>query len=206
LIQKYYLIKKIDDHHIIPKAYLNDKFSEEELEYIDCVVNRTLIPKITNIKIGKKAPDVYMNELYKENDKFTESLKSHLIPVDVMDGIYNEFFDEFIKDRSKIIFKELSENIINKQHEIVKLYYEVKKKSFGKNIDIFCDYRKNRITASFNRETQEILWNGKKYTSVSTAANAVKKSISGKDMSTNGWVFWKYKDAENENFIEDLRY
>lgn len=198
--------QKIDDHHIIPKAYLNDKFSEDELEYLDCVVNRTLIPKITNIKIGKKTPDVYMNELYKCNNKLKESLQNHLIPVDIMDGIYNEFFDEFIKDRAKMIFKELNENIINRKDEIVKLHYEVKKKSFGKNIDIFCDYRKNRVTASFNRETQEILWDGKKYTSVSTAANAVKKSISGNDMSTNGWKFWKYKNGENENYIEDLRY
>ena len=37
---------------------------------INCVANRTLIPKITNIKIGKKAPHVYMKELAETNEHF----------------------------------------------------------------------------------------------------------------------------------------
>lgn len=198
--------QKVDDHHIIPKAYLKEKFSEEDIDFMDCVVNRTLIPKITNIKIGKKAPDVYMKELLELNNDFAKSLKNHLIPIDVMNGLYNEFFDNFIKARAKMIFECLKNNIIDKSDEIIKLFYEEPKKNYLKNIEVFCDYRKTRTFASFNRETGEILLNGKKYSSVSTAANAIKKKISGRDLSTNGWRFWKYKDGNEEKYIQELRY
>lgn len=198
--------EKVDDHHIFPKAYLQEYISNDDIEYVDCVVNRTLIPKITNIKIGKKAPDKYLNELYSGNDKLKQSLEKHMIPVEIMDGDYNEFFSVFIQDRAKKIFECIQQNIINKKDKIKEIYYQDKKNSIGNNIDIFATYNRKIINAKFNRETQEVLLNGKKYTSVSTAANVAKKEISGKDSSTNGWNFWKYKDGEEEKSIMDLRY
>lgn len=47
--------QKVDDHHIFPREYLNS-LSDEGIDanLINSVANRTLIPKITNIKIGKK--------------------------------------------------------------------------------------------------------------------------------------------------------
>ena len=200
--------EKVDDHHIFPKAYLQDYNSndDDDIEYVDCVVNRTLIPKITNIKIGKKAPDKYMNELYSENDRLKESLEKHMIPIEIMDGNYNEFFSVFIQNRAKKIFECIKKNIIDKIDRIKDMHYQDKKKSIGNNIDIFATYNKKAINAKFNRETQEVLLEGKKYTSVSTAANVAKKKISGKDRSTNGWNFWKYKDGEEEKSIIDLRY
>lgn len=83
---------------------------------------------------------------------------------------------------------------------------KVKLMNYLKNIDVFCDYRKTRVFASFNRETGEILWDGRKYPSASMAANAIKKKISGKDLSTNGWRFWKYKDGDEEKYIQEFRY
>lgn len=199
--------EEVDDHHIFPKAYLQDYNSnDDDIEYVDCVVNRTLIPKITNIKIGKKAPDKYMNELYSENDKLKESLEKHMIPIEIMDGNYNEFFSVFIQNRAKKIFECIEKNIIDKIDRIKEMHYQDKKKSIGNNIDIFATYNKKVINAKFNRETQEVLLEGKKYTSVSTAANVAKKKISGEDRSTNGWNFWKYKDGEEEKSIIDLRY
>ncbi|MBQ3420248.1 MAG: hypothetical protein IJH34_00975 [Romboutsia sp.] len=117
-----------------------------------------------------------------------------------------KFFDDFIKARSEMIFDCLKSNIIDKSYDIIKVFYEKPKKNYLKNVDVFCDYRKTRVFASFNRETGEILWDGEKYSSVSTAANAIKKKISGKDLSTNGWKFWKYKDGDEEKYIQELRY
>jgi hypothetical protein len=199
--------EKVDDHHIFPKAYLQEYISEDEdLAYIDCVVNRTLIPKITNIKIGKKAPDKYLTELFEQNDKLKESLKKHMIPVEIMDGDYNEFFAVFVEDRAKEIFKCLKKNITDKKDEIKKTYYKEKKKLMGSNIDIFGKVNKKIVNAKFNRETQEVFLDGIKYKSVSAAAEAAKKKVSGKDISTNGWTFWKYKDGNEEKKIKDLRY
>ncbi|MBV7276183.1 DUF262 domain-containing protein [Clostridium sp. PL3] len=199
--------EKVDDHHIFPKAYLQDYVSEdEELAYIDCVVNRTLIPKITNIKIGRNAPDKYLNQLYSKNDKLKESLEKHLIPIEIMDGVYNEFFSVFIEDRAKKIFQCIKEYIIDRKDEIKETYYKEKKKSIGNNIDIFAKYNKKVINAKFNRETQEVFLDGIKYKSVSTAAVEAKKKISGKDTATNGWTFWRYKDEDEEKAIKDLRY
>jgi hypothetical protein len=199
--------EKVDDHHIFPKEYLQENISEDDaIEYIDCVVNRTLIPKITNIKIGKDAPDRYLRKLYAYNDKLQESLKKHMIPIEIMDGDYNEFFSVFIEDRAKNIFQCIKEYIIDKKDAIKEMHYKEKKKIIGNNIDIFARYKKNIINAKFNRETQEIFLDGIKYKSVSTAADVVKKKISGKDTSTNGWTFWKYIDGSGEKFIKDLRY
>lgn len=199
--------EKVDDHHIFPKAYLEEYLPEDDSsEYIDCVVNRTLIPKITNIKIGKDAPDRYLKKLLNSNDKLKESLKVHMIPVEIIDGDYNEFFSVFIEDRAKNIFKYIKEYIIDKQDQIKEIHYKEKKKAIGNNIDIFGRYNKNIINAKFNRETQEIFLDGIRYPSVSTAADVAKKKISGKDTSTNGWMFWKYKDGDEERSIKELRY
>ncbi|MGL5646389.1 MAG: GmrSD restriction endonuclease domain-containing protein [Clostridium sp.] len=202
---KISFVQKVDDHHIIPKSYLQEKISEENIELIDCVVNRTLIPKITNIKIGKKSPDVYMKELYQINNMFEKSLQNHLIPLEVMNGTYNEFFDGFIKKRAELIFCNLKNIIIDKRDEIIKLFYEEPKKNYMKTINIFSDYKKERIDASFNRETGEVLWNGEKYSSVSIAAKAVRRKKSNKDSYTNGWIFWKYKDGEEEKYVKELK-
>jgi hypothetical protein len=75
----------LEDHHIYSKAYISSKPPLEEMkqveaeQLVDCVVNRTLIPKILNIKIGKKAPSVYLSELQKTNSKLAECLTSHLM-------------------------------------------------------------------------------------------------------------------------------
>lgn len=198
--------EKVDDHHIFPKAYLQENITEDDFEYIDCVVNRTLIPKITNIKIGKDTPDIYLNKLYSCNDKLKESLKKHMIPIEIMDGDYNEFFSVFIEDRAKNIFDCIKEHVIDKRDEIKEMNYKEKTKIIGNNIDIFATYNKKVINAKFNRETQEVFLDGIRYKSVSTAADVAKKKISGKDTSTNGWSFWKYKDGDEDRFIKDLRY
>jgi hypothetical protein len=53
--------KDLDDHHIYPRAYIAsgpplDMEAGEAVQLMDCVVNRTLIPKNLNVTIGKRPP------------------------------------------------------------------------------------------------------------------------------------------------------
>lgn len=81
---KISFVEKVDDHHIFPREYLNFTLDEDsDRNLINSVANRTLIPKITNIKIGKKAPHEYMNEILQNNPQFKDVLVNHMIPVDI---------------------------------------------------------------------------------------------------------------------------
>ncbi len=75
-------------------------------QLVDCVVNRTRIPKLLNIQIGKKAPAEYMSEIQqKTNHKLTECLPSHLIPTDMIrDETWNIHFKLFLEERAERIF------------------------------------------------------------------------------------------------------
>ena len=205
---KILFTKKVDDHHIFPKAYLQStSLEEDEIELVDCVVNKTLIPKMTNIKIGKKPPSQYMKEINKTNSEFEKILINHMIPVDVVNGLYDEFFNSFIEDRAKHIFKVIKENVIDNSNDIKSKYYKEENRILGKTVNIYATYRSKKVDATFNRETHEILFNGEKYASVSSAAASAQKQMTGKDKaSINGWKYWKYKDNGIEKFIQDIRY
>ena len=74
----------LEDHHIFPKDYLrkNSALIESSLDgqvLIDCVANRTLIPRLTNIKVSNKSPSMYSNGLMAKNPDITAAFK---IPLD----------------------------------------------------------------------------------------------------------------------------
>lgn len=113
---------RLEDHHIFPSGYLRQKYkdNDEVLEYVDCVANRTLIPKLTNIKIGKKPPSVYLNELKLKNSRLVESLTNHRIPdpADFLDGLYDDFYDDFLDERAESIFQLVKVHVLDIQSQI----------------------------------------------------------------------------------------
>lgn len=198
---------KLEDHHIFPKEYLKLSLSDfdEGSDLVECVLNRTLIPKITNIKIGKKSPSKYLKELQSQNNNLTKCLKTHLIPDDTVDGLYDDFFEDFLKERANLIFSIISNVVLDKQAYILKEFYEPAKK-ISTNITVFARYYQKVVEATFNIETKEILYKGGKY-SVSKAADIAKEDLSDKkNASTNGWKFWKYDDNGQERYIDDFRH
>lgn len=97
----------IEAHHIFPRAYLVredielDVGSDDVEELMNSVVNIALIPKLTNIKIGKKAPSQYLGELQRTNAALAGCLTTHAIPADLLDPDRDAFFKDFLIDRAK---------------------------------------------------------------------------------------------------------
>ncbi|MDM8553704.1 DUF262 domain-containing protein [Desulfococcaceae bacterium HSG7] len=199
---------KIDAHHIFPRKYISTKYRDNEkaLSYKDSVVNKALIPKLTNIKIGYKAPAEYLNELRKKNPKLKKSLKNHFIPVELIEGMYDDDYLFFLEERAEAIFKLIDMTLISKSEEIkIEFYQEPKILQTKKKVKIFAKYYNNKVYADFYLESNEVFYQGKMY-SPSGAAIAAKKNISGKDSTANGWAFWKYTDEQGqEKYILELR-
>jgi hypothetical protein len=64
--------KAVDDHHIFPRAYLARTGRKDTT---DSVLNHTLIDRVTNIRIGARAPSDYLREMQQElGSKLSETL------------------------------------------------------------------------------------------------------------------------------------
>jgi hypothetical protein len=204
---KLSLNSKLDDHHIFPKQYIKENYKNDEnaLSLIDCVANRTLIPKLTNIKIGKKAPSEYLRDIKKKNNQIEESLNNHFIPNKIIDGVYDNFYIDFVENRAKQIYELIDNKIISKGNKIFDEFYQMPIVKTTGNLKVFASYFKRKIEATFDIETEKILYKGKEY-SVSAAADKAKEDIKGKtNTSTNGWKFWRYIESGEERFIDDYR-
>jgi hypothetical protein len=101
---------RLEDHHIYPRAYIAsgpplDMEPDEAIQLVDCVVNRTLIPKLLNIQIGKKAPQTYLAELARTNSKLADCLATHLMPIDIVtEPMWNGLFKMFMEERAKSVY------------------------------------------------------------------------------------------------------
>ena len=199
---------RVDDHHIFPKEYLAEIDEDIDRNLINSVANRTLMPKITNIKISKKPPNTYLNELKEKNPEIETVLENHLIPKEIMTDLYIGFYEDFLKDRAKMIFEavdlQVNQNREQLEREFVK---KIEKPSdYAGSINIFGNHRGNRVEASFNIDLKEVLYNGVK-SSPSSAAIRAKVDMGGREVSTNGWKWWKYIDSDDtEKYIDDYRY
>ncbi len=119
----------LDDHHIYPRAYIAsrpelDIDNDEAEQLVDCVANRTLIPKLLNIRIGRRPPHDYLAELKRtKNPQLETSLSSHLISPEIMtDEARNGFFGSFIEERAKAIFALIQRYAITPLAEIEATY------------------------------------------------------------------------------------
>ena len=96
---------KPEDHHIFPREYLRSLPEHYESRMTDSVMNRALVPKITNIKIGSRPPSEYLASLAKKNSNLCASLESHAIPKPQMllDGDYDDVYPIFLDERAAAI-------------------------------------------------------------------------------------------------------
>jgi hypothetical protein len=102
--------EKMDDHHIFPQAYIAETLKGVKSEQRDCILNRTLIDKTTDIRIGKRAPSDYLKEMKRElGTKFDAILTSHLLPHDTQTPLLNDDFDAFLKQRERLLWQKIQE-------------------------------------------------------------------------------------------------
>lgn len=107
----------VDDHHIFPDAYLARQDVPKKLR--DCVLNRTLIDRKTNIRISDKPPAAYLEDIraaYTKGvspavgvAKFQEVLESHLLPADSESPLWRDDFDTFLDWRQEAIWREIKD-------------------------------------------------------------------------------------------------
>lgn len=205
---KLSLNSDLEDHHIFPKNYLNRELAtESEKDLIDCVANRTLVPKIQNIKISDQAPSKYLNEIKGFNPEIKKSLENHLITTQLLNGEYDNEFSFFLELRANAIFQIINKRLIQPKNSIREEFYEEIKYEEAANINIYASYKGNKAEATFNPATAKIFYRGKLFDSPSAAAIAVKINNGANDNVTeNGWTFWKYIDENGiEKKINDLR-
>jgi len=71
------------------------------------ILNRTLIDKLTNIRIGKRAPSDYLEEIRSEQgDKFQQLIESHLLP---SDALLADNHEDFINQRQALLWEKIQE-------------------------------------------------------------------------------------------------
>ena len=205
---KLSLNSTLEDHHIFPKNYLNNTLSSEaEKDLIDCVANRTLIPKLQNIKISDQTPSEYLDKIMNINPEIEKSLENHLIPKEILNGEYDKEFNFFLELRANSIFEIIKRNVIEPKEKIKGEFYEEIKFDETSNIEVYCSYKGQNANATFNPSTTKIFYKGKLYDSPSAAAQAVKiDNGAPENVTENGWTFWKFIDENGiEKKINELR-
>ncbi len=119
----------LDDHHIYPSAYISsrpelDIDNDEAEQLVDCVANRTLIPKNLNIRIGRRPPYDYLHELQQtRTPQIAICLGSHLVPTELLtDPSRNGFFGLFLEERARRIFGLIEHYAISPLSEMAATY------------------------------------------------------------------------------------
>jgi hypothetical protein len=99
----------IDDHHIFPDDYLKKHKKDVSARTRDCVLNRTLIDRATNIRISNRPPSDYMAEIRKSlgADKFGKLLDSHFLSQGAAVPLLANEFETFLKQRQTLFWEQI---------------------------------------------------------------------------------------------------
>jgi hypothetical protein len=104
----------LEDHHIFPVAFLRDlKTSDNKKipsDKVNCVVNRTLISAQTNRVISKSSPQEYLQKIVPE-DHEEGIMKTHYITAKAYNALRENNFDNFMKEREKVLVAEIIKRI-----------------------------------------------------------------------------------------------
>ena len=103
-----------DVHHIFPKQYLMDNHFDKSQYNQDA--NYVFLDRPVNISVGKKAPNVYLQEaknrclsgdsaqtgLINDIDKFYQNLEMNCVPTEAIDMDYTSY-EDFLEKRRKLM-------------------------------------------------------------------------------------------------------
>ena len=98
----------VDDHHVFPQGFLNKQDVAPRLR--DCILNRTLIDRKTNIRISDRAPSDYMTEVRDAlKEGFPKLLESHHLPAAPDSPLWKNDFGAFLDWREDALWAEIRE-------------------------------------------------------------------------------------------------
>jgi len=103
-------------HHFFPKAWMAKNDNNIEYHKVNHIVNITIVDDFLNkVSIKAQSPNQYMKKFIKNNNELSKTMKTHLIDID-RDGIWENRYDIFYKNRLKRITKALNKFIIQQEH------------------------------------------------------------------------------------------
>jgi hypothetical protein len=97
----------VDDHHIFPNAYLGRAGVPNKLR--DCVLNRTLIDRKTNIRISDRAPSEYLKDIEKAlgKRKARSIVGIASAPGKCRFPLWRNEFEAFLEERQEALWNEI---------------------------------------------------------------------------------------------------
>lgn len=115
------LLEGADIHHLFPKQYLQDNGIDATIRY-NQIANYAVLSKPVNIAIGKKAPNVYMHEIYEACKKCEDShyttinnledleanCRTNCIPPSFCDMTAKDY-DTFLEMRRQLMAKKIKD-------------------------------------------------------------------------------------------------
>lgn len=105
---KLILEQGIDDHHVFPYNYLEQR-GIKPARIRDCILNRTLIDATTNRMISDRAPSDYMKWIREtEGFPFDAVITSHLLPAGKDAPFLTDDYEPFLKGREGRLWQEIS--------------------------------------------------------------------------------------------------
>jgi hypothetical protein len=94
-----------EKHHIFPQAFLSGQ-GTSAIE-VHALPNFCFLPAELNKRILDERPSIYFAELRRDNPRFEEAVKTHLIPTGDDSGIAADNYLQFLKARSQLILQEI---------------------------------------------------------------------------------------------------
>jgi hypothetical protein len=182
---------KLEDHHIYPKAYITSKprldmVQDEAEQLMDSVVNRTLISGGLNVKIGKKAPHIYLEEIHQKNPDLPKCLEKHCIPPELIgDKAWGTSFKQFLEYRARRIFSLIERYAIDPADEM--------KNKFGtqSSSGILWDLRKAKLQNLINLglvRVGDVVYIGKHPDKIAKLLDFKNVEYEGQQMTIHDWV------------------
>jgi hypothetical protein len=96
---------KLQFHHIFPKAFLRENYSELSNSQINDVANLAFIGAKTNQQIGSKAPVKYLSKMFPDGNYL--ALESQAIPTDLA-FLGTDNYEAFIQRRRELVVKRIN--------------------------------------------------------------------------------------------------
>jgi hypothetical protein len=104
----WFIDDPVDIHHIFPRKFAESKNLDPQM--VNCVVNKTLLSKKTNVQLGGDAPSVYLSRMQQklgiDEKEIDKNVSSHLISVA---DLRADDFDAFFRKRSESLLAIIAE-------------------------------------------------------------------------------------------------